>query len=53
MNTGSEFLDIDMGLICMGMCEKCGDPVMENERIVRTASGIRCEDCIGLQEEKN
>lgn len=53
MNIGSEYLDIDMGIVCIGMCEKCGEPVMENERMTRTEAGLLCGDCIGLQEENN
>lgn len=50
VNIECEYLDIDMKIQCVGMCEKCGDPIMENERIIRTEEGLCCENC-NLQEE--
>lgn len=51
MSIGCEYPDIDMGIQCMGMCEVCGDPIMENERIIRTEAGLCCENCEKPQED--
>ncbi len=51
MCIGSEYLDIDMKMQFVGLCEMCGDPIMENERIIRTEAGLKCEKCAGTQEE--
>lgn len=49
----NEYLDIDFGLSCVGMCKVCGAPIMENERMLCTETGLRCENCIGLQEDND
>ncbi len=53
LGSWSEYLDIDFGLSCIGMCVVCGAPIMENERKRRVENGFQCENCMDLQEEKN
>ncbi len=53
MSIGSEYLDIDMNIQCIGLCGICGEPIMENERIERTDARVCCVNCIVAQEENN
>ncbi len=52
MTIGSELPDIDLKIQCIGFCRECGDPIMENERIIRTEAGLYCESC-AAQEDSN